>query len=250
MIRAIIVEDEVTARETLSDLLLHYCPQVAILALTDSVKSAVPLIKMHHPELVFLDIEMPFENGFQLFEKFPHQNFCVIFITAYDQYAIKAIKFSAMDYLLKPVNPDELIVAIEKMQHRKLIEEEQRKKIDVLLNSLDHSKKLKQIALPSSKGSVFVDVDTIVRCSADSNYTRFHLSDGKSHLITKNLGEYEELMSGHHFFRVHHSHLVNLNHIKTYIRGNGGYVVMSDLVQVEVSRRKKGEFLKIFAIKR
>jgi two-component system LytT family response regulator len=249
MIKAIIVDDEVTARETLTDLLQHYCPQVTVLSSAESVKSAVPLIKMHQPDLVFLDIEMPFENGFKLFEKFPQQNFSVVFVTAYDQYAIKAIKFSAMDYLLKPINPDELIGAIEKVNNKKMSEEENKKRIELLMSNLDHPKKIKQIALPSSKGAVFVDMDTIVRCSADGNYTKFHLSDGKSHLITKNLGEYEELMEEYHFFRVHHSHLVNLNHIKTYIRGNGGYVVMSDATQVEVSRRKKNEFLKIFTIK-
>jgi two-component system LytT family response regulator len=249
MIKAIIIDDEVTARETLSDLLQYYCPQVVILSTADSVERVVPLIKLHQPELVFLDIEMPFENGFKLFEKFPQQNFSVIFVTAYDQYAIKAIKFSALDYLLKPINPDELIAAIEKVSNKKMIEEENKKKIDLLMNSLEHPKKMKQIALPSSKGAIFVELETIVRCSADGNYTRFHLLDGKSYLITKNLGEYEELMKEHRFFRVHHSHLINLNHIKTYIRGNGGYVVMSDRVQVEVSRRKKGEFLKIFTIK-
>lgn len=249
MINTLIVDDELKARETLSDLIINYCPDIRIVSHADSVKNALPIIIKHKPDLVFLDIEMPFENGFKLFERFPEHNFNVIFVTAYDQYAIKAIKFSAMDYLLKPVDPDELIAATERVRNQKFIVEQNRKKVDLLLKNLDAKKAMKQIILPSCNEYFFVNLDTIIRCSADSNYTTFYLSNGKSYLVSKNLGEYEKLLEDKNFFRIHNSHLINLNHIRRYIKGEGGSVVMSDEAVLEVSRRKKNEFLELLAIK-
>ena len=246
MINTIIVDDELKARETLADLIGNYCPSINIVASADSVKNAVPVITKYKPDLVFLDIEMPFENGFKLFEQFPDANFNVIFVTAYDQYAIKAIKFCAMDYLLKPVDPDELMIAAEKMQAEKLIAQQNRKKISLLLQNLDLKQKMKQIILPSCNEYIFVNLDTIIRCTADNNYTLFYLVGGKSHLVSKNIGEYEKLLEDKNFFRIHNSHLINLNHIKKYIKGEGGSVIMSDDTVLEVSRRKKNEFMEIF----
>ena len=241
--KAILVDDENGSREALAKMLEKYCPQVQILAKLDSMTSALTAIQQYEPELVFLDIEMPNGSGFDLLEKIKHIDFDVVFTTAYDHYAIRAIKFSAVDYLLKPVDPEELVLAVkrveEKRGNKKMLDE----KYKMLLSNVRSESKLKKVAIPDGDGLVFISLADIIRCDSDGNYTYFILNNGKKIISSRTLGEYEDMFDGDNFFRVHRSHLVNLDHVKKYIKGEGGYVVLSDNSQVEVSRRKKNEFL-------
>lgn len=243
ILKVIIIDDENGARESLHNLIEKYCPQLEIVAKATNIEDAYKLINELAPQLIFLDIEMPNGNGFDLLQKFSSINFDVIFTTAYDHYAIKAIKYSAIDYLLKPIDIDDLKSAVEKViqkQNDKLIKNEQ---ILSLLNNLKPEQADKKIALHEGDGLTFVRLKEIIRCESDGNYTTIILEGNKRIVTSKTLGEYEELFSNENFFRIHRSHLIHLNHIKKYIKGEGGYVIMSDGSQVEVSRRKKQEFL-------
>lgn len=242
MIRAIIVDDESRGREFLKSLLVKYCGNVDVVAIEISAESGAEAIKKHKPDLVFLDIEMPGGNGFTLLEKTRDYNFDVIFTTAYSQYAITAIRFSALDYLLKPINSDELKTAVAKVEDKLSSQTTSRKNVDTLLSNINE-KTPKKIVLPNVHGAEYVALDEIVRCTADGNYTLVVLVSGKKILVAKTLKEYEELFAEENFCRIHHAHLVNLKHVKRYIKGEGGQVELSDGTSVEVSRRKKSEFL-------
>jgi two-component system LytT family response regulator len=244
MIKAIIVDDELGARESLSKMLEKNCPQVGIVAKAESMKKAYEAINLHQPDLVFLDIEMPNGNAFDLLEKFKEINFNIIFTTAYDHYAIKAIKFSAVDYILKPIDPEELVQAVKRLDNR--LGQKQNtldSQFKTLLSNVRPETKLKKVGIPDGDGLVFVNLSDIVRCDSDGNYTYFILTTGKRIIASRTLGEYEQMFGDDNFFRVHRSHLINLEHVKKYIKGEGGYVVMSDNSQVEVSRRNKNDFL-------
>jgi two-component system LytT family response regulator len=241
MINAIIVDDEVKSRETLNNLVTRHCPKVKVLTLCDSVESAVKAIEDTKPHLVFLDIEMPFHSGFNLLERIKNPDFEVIFTTAYDHYAIKAIKFSAMDYLLKPIDVDELKAAVNKLEEPRNDVGNGLKKFELLLSNVKG--KSAKIAIPTFDGLQMINADDIIKCIADESYTHIHLTGGKKLLVSKLLKEYEELLDGYNFFRVHNSSLINLKHVVKYIKGDGGYVTMSDNSNVEVSRRKKNELL-------
>lgn len=241
--KAILVDDENGSRESLAILLEKYCPKVQVLAKADTMTSALTAIQKYEPDLVFLDIEMPNGSGFDLLEKIKDIDFDVVFITAYDHYAIKAIKFSAVDYLLKPVDPEDLIQAVKRVEEKHLSKKALGDKYNVLLSNIKSETKLKKVAIPDGDGLIFVSLTDIIRCDSDGNYTYFILTNGKKIMSSRTLGEYEEMFEGENFFRVHRSHLVNLDHVKKYIKGEGGYVVLSDNSQVEVSRRKKIEFL-------
>lgn len=241
--KAILVDDENGSRESLALLLEKYCPEVQVLAKADSMTSALTAIQKYEPELVFLDIEMPNGSGFDLLEKIKDIDFDVVFITAYDHYAIRAIKFSAVDYLLKPVDPEDLKHAVKRVEEKRLSKKSLGDKYKTLLSNVKSETKLKKVAIPDGDGLVFINLTDIIRCDSDGNYTYFVLNNGKKIMSSRTLGEYEEMFEGEHFFRVHRSHLVNLDHVKKYIKGEGGYVVLSDNSQVEVSRRKKIEFL-------
>jgi two-component system LytT family response regulator len=241
--RVIIVDDEDGARESLSDLLEKYVPNVKIVAKAESSASAYEKIGKYKPDLVFLDIEMPFGNGFDLLERMQPVDFNIIFVTAYDHYAIKAIKFSALDYLLKPVDLDELRSAVER--HRQSPQPVSRESYQNLLENLEPENKTKKIALPDNSGITFVDIDDIIRCESDGNYTRFFLATGRKILVSKTLGEFENLLSDEGFFRVHRSHLINLSKITRFQKSDGGHVELSDGSKVEVSRRKRGAFVEM-----
>lgn len=241
--KAILVDDENGSRESLALLLEKYCPQVQVLAKADSMTSALTAVQKYEPELVFLDIEMPNGSGFDLLEKIKDIDFDVVFITAYDHYAIRAIKFSAVDYLLKPVDPEDLKNAVNRVEEKRLSKKSLGDKYKTLLSNVKSETKLKKVAIPDGDGLVFINLTDIIRCDSDGNYTYFILNNGKKIMSSRTLGEYEEMFEGENFFRVHRSHLVNLDHVKKYIKGEGGYVVLSDNSQVEVSRRKKIEFL-------
>lgn len=247
MIKAIIVDDELGARESLSKMIEKNCKQIEIIGKADSMKTAYDMISASNPDLVFLDIEMPKGNAFDLLEKFKEINFHIIFTTAYDHYAIKAIKFSAVDYILKPIDPEELVAAVTKLEKRLGQKSELNQQFKTLLTNVRPENKLKKVGIPDGDGLVFINLSDIIRCDSDGNYTYFILTNGKKIIASRTLGEYEQLFSDDNFFRVHRSHLINLEHVKKYIKGEGGYVVLSDNSQVEVSRRNKNDFLERLA---
>ncbi|MCE9539840.1 MAG: LytTR family DNA-binding domain-containing protein [Bacteroidetes bacterium] len=243
MIKAIIVDDELGARESLSKMVEKNCKTIDIVAKADSMTSAFEAITKHQPDLVFLDIEMSNGNAFDLLEKFKEIDFDIIFTTAYDHYAIKAIKFSAIDYILKPIDPEELIQAVHRFEEKNGQKSMLDKKFKALLSNIRPENKLKKVGIPDGDGLIFINLSDIIRCDSDGNYTFFVLITGKRILASRTLGEYEQMFADDNFFRVHRSHLINLQHVKKYIKGEGGYVVMSDNSQVEVSRRNKTDFL-------
>jgi two-component system LytT family response regulator len=243
MIKAIIVDDELGARESLSKMLEKNCKQIEVVAKVDSMLAAFEAITNKEPDLVFLDIEMPNGNAFDLLEKFKTINFNIIFTTAYDHYAIKAIKFSAVDYILKPIDPEELILAVKRFEEKTGKSATLDKQFKTLLSNVRPENKLKKVGIPDGDGLIFINLSDIIRCDSDGNYTFFILTSGKKIIASRTLGEYEQMFAEDNFFRIHRSHLINLEHVKKYIKGEGGYVVMSDNSQVEVSRRNKTDFL-------
>ncbi|MCB0430350.1 MAG: response regulator transcription factor [Flavobacteriales bacterium] len=240
--RAIIVEDEQKSADVLKKLVEKYCPEVELAGMATGVQDGVKLIQEIKPELVFLDIEMHDGTGFDLLQKVNAKTFDVIFTTAYIQYAIKAIRFSAMDYILKPIDADDLRDAVRRCLGRKdhSISDE---RFSTLLANLGNESRLKKIVVPEGDGMTFIGLSDIIRCESDGNYTYIILKGGKRIVATKTLGDYEDMLAEENFVRIHRSHLINLEHVSRYIKGEGGYVIMSDGSEVEVSRRKKAEFL-------
>jgi two-component system LytT family response regulator len=245
MIKAILIDDEQHCRETLSIQLERYCPEVELLAACSSAAQGLQAIAAHQPEVVFLDVEMPHMNGFEMLQQLDKITFEVIFTTGYDSYAIKAIRFSALDYLLKPIDKDELRKAVAKVSAKKAYSMTQQ--LDILLEKLGNKQtSLQKIALPTQDGFELLPVQSIISCESDSNYTNVHLKNGRKILVSRTLKEIEELLEGHCFLRVHHSHVVNLEEVARYIRGEGGYVIMSDNSTINVSRSRKEALLKRF----
>lgn len=244
MLKALIIDDEKKARVNLKNLLNEYCPEVQLMELADSAQAGLKAIYKHQPDLIFLDIQMPAENGFDLLKKLSTINFEIIFTTAYNQYAIDAIKFSALDYLLKPINIPDLIKVVEKAKIKN-----QSKTIQQQIDTLLHNQRTpdfsdKKITLPTMEGLVFEDVKNIIRCESDNSYTLFYLTDKKKYLVSRSIKECETLLNDYAFFRVHQSHLINLNHIKQYRKGRSGIIIMNDNTEVPVSVRNKDAFLK------
>ncbi len=246
MIKAILVDDEIHGLETLAIHLADYCPTVQILEKCSSAKKALDAIEKKKPDLVFLDIEMPVMNGFELLEQFENIPFSVIFTTSYDQYAIKAIRFSALDYLLKPVDPKELIAAVNKVERQK--HPPTNEQLSMLMDQLQHKDvRFTKIAIPTTEGFELVPAEQVVRCEADDNYTHLFLKDKSRIIASRTLKEIEEqLREFPSFLRVHHSYIVNLNEVIKYVRGEGGYLVMTDGSTVNVSRSRKEQLLKHF----
>lgn len=249
MLNTIIVEDEDNAREMLQNLLAKYCPEVNVLAACGNIEDGLAAIEEHRPDLLFLDIEMQTGTGFDLLEKVEYRGFEVIFTTAYDTYALKAIKFSAIDYLLKPIDVGDLQHAVQQVEQKKHQTDQQRK-LEVLLSNLNPQQRPedKSITLSTSDGLQFVKISDIVRCEANGAYTNFVLKNRKDILVSKNLKEYENLLSDYSFYRIHHSHLINLSEVDRYVKADGGYVVMKDGSQVGISNKKKDEFLALMSI--
>lgn len=239
--KAIIIDDEIAAVENLQIMINKYCKNINIVASTQSADEGVLLINKEHPDLIFLDIEMPHTNGFDLLKRFPNPTFSVIFTTAYNQYAIQAIKFSALDYLLKPIDVEELISAVFKVEKKNSIDKE---RVNLLLENFD-TKSNKRLALPKDGGYSIVKVENIIRCEASDNYTTFHIKDKKPILVSRTLKEFEKLLPKDQFLRVHQSHLINLNKVEEYYKTDGAYVLMEDGSTVSISRRKKDEFEKL-----
>jgi two-component system LytT family response regulator len=246
MIKAILVDDEVHCIDTLSIILHDYCPEVQVMAQCMSAKKGLEAIEEHEPDLVFLDIEMPIMNGFEMLEQFANIPFSVIFTTSYDQYAIKAIRFSALDYLLKPIDPKELIAAVHKVDTARLVPSPEQ--LQILMSHIRNKDNgFTKIAIPTSEGYELLPASDISYCEADDNYTHIHLKNKKKVVACRTLKDIEEQLEAFpQFIRVHHSYMVNLNEVDKYIRGEGGYLVMSDGSTVNVSRSRKEALLKHF----
>ncbi|MFB6343119.1 LytR/AlgR family response regulator transcription factor [Saccharicrinis sp. FJH62] len=245
-LKAVIVEDEMASRETLSTYLDNYCPDVQVLAEADSIKNGLEIIKKHKPDVVFLDIEMPYGNAFDLLEQIPEINFEIVFVTAYSNYAIKALNLSASYYILKPVSIDELIKAIEKIKANKSNSELSIHSKILLDNIQEVNRPNHKIVLPTLNGFEIVHVRDIIRCQANDNFTEFYLKDKQKKLISRTLKFYEELLTDFDFVRVHKSHLINFQYVSKYIKGKGGQIEMADGSVVDVSVSKKAEFLDRF----
>ncbi len=240
MLQAVLVDDSPESRENLRADLAAVCPQVEILGEADSVVNGAKLIRQVQPSLVFLDIQLGDGSGFDILEILGEIKFNLIFTTASDAYAVKAFRYSAIDYLLKPIDPEELKAAVEKVSGRGHTPKES---LGVLLEHIRQPKPQRRITLHTLDKIHVVNINDIVRCEADVNYTRFFFSNGTALLVTKTLKEYEELLKEHQFLRVHQSHLVNSGYIREFVKADGGYLVMNDRSQVPVSTRKRHSVL-------
>lgn len=245
-LKAIIVEDEEASRITLSNYLNKYCANVEVLDMADSVQTGLTVIKKHQPDVVFLDIEMPYGNAFDLLESLDNIDFEIIFVTAYRDYAIKALNLSAAYYILKPIDIDELVSAVDKIAERKKEGEDIFHTKILMDNIKSNSIQHKKIVLPQMDGFEVINVNEIIRAEANDNYTNFYLTGGKTFLVSKTLKHFDELLSEFDFVRIHKSHLVNLQYITKYIKGKGGQVRMSDDSYVDVSATRKKELLERF----
>ena len=249
MIHAILIDDEVHALDALQILLAEYCPQVNIVAMCRSGSEAIGKIQELNPQLLFVDIEMPHMTGFELLSRVKGHEFEVIFTTAYNQYAINAIRIEAMDYLLKPIDEEELIRAVKRAEER-IRERISSKQIDVLLTNIKGvTNEFQKLAIPTLEGLNFVNISEICYCSGDGNYTHIVTSTGEKYLISKTLKETEEMLSHPAFFRTHQSYLVNLNYIKQYFRGSGGQLVLQDGTTIQVARSRKEALMKVIYMK-
>lgn len=244
MINAMIIDDEHYASQALVTLLKKHCPDVTVIAVSNNAKEAVKLIRELQPQLVFLDIEMPYLNGFELLEMLGNVSFDCIFTTSYDQYAIKAIRFSALDYLLKPVDPEELKAAVGRVTGKRSASLQQQQ-MELLLSRFQQPQPMvNRIALPTLEGLQIIPVDSILYCTSSSNYTIFNLTENQKLIISRTLKEIEEMLEDYQFLRVHHSYLVNLHEVRKYNRGEGGSLLMSDGTTIDVSRSRKEMLLK------
>ena len=242
MIKTLIVDDEPDAVNFISSIISEYCSKLQIVGIANSAKEGIRIIHEKQPELVFLDVEMPHGSGFDLLAQFPKKQFDVVFITAFNQYAMKAIKFSALDYILKPINISEFIEAVEKVIEKRSESYNQNINYAELLENLKTILPSK-LAIPTAEGMEYLNTNDIVRLEADRNYCWFYLADNKKHLVCRNLKEYQDLLSDRNFFRTHNSHLINLEKVKKYVRHDGGYIEMIDGSQIPISRTKKDLFL-------
>ena len=245
-IKALIVDDEELARKNLAYLIKDYCPQVELVGEAEDISKAKTLLKSNDVDLVLLDIEMPNGSGFDLLESINGSlNFQVVFVTAYHEYALRAFKYSAVDYILKPINPEELKQAIDKIKPGKVTQSKEQ--LDNLMENLQSKGEvMNKIALPSMEGLQFINLDDIVYCESQDNYTKFFLVDGQRIMVSKTIKHFEELLNPSQFFRVHRSNIVNLKYIEKYVKGEGGYIVMKQGARIPVSRRRKESFLQLF----
>lgn len=246
MINAIIIDDEQDAVEALSFLINTHCRNIKIIATANSISGGARAIQTYNPDIVFLDVEMPEGSGFDILKRIKDRNFQLIFVTAYDHYAIDAIKFSAVDYLLKPVDVDDLVNAVEKA--RKNSDKLKREQYDMLLENLLAGKPQK-LALPDTDGFQYINIKQIIRIEAERSYSTFYMEGGKKIMVSQNIGVYEELLNKSGFYRIHHSHLINIDHIHRFVKTEGGAVIMADNSRVPVSRRNREELYKILNLK-
>ncbi|HUZ61690.1 MAG TPA: LytTR family DNA-binding domain-containing protein [Hanamia sp.] len=249
-ITTFIIDDEFQSRNFLFNLLQQYFPEIAILGKVSSIKEGLEGIIEYQPDIVLLDIQLQEGTGFDLLSRLPKIDFALIFVTAYDQYAIKAFRFNAIDYLMKPIVTEEFIEAVNKVKQRiSSSKTDSKKLVDQLYLDIQNPKKIHdKIAISTLDGFIIVPVNEIIYCHANSNYTRFHLIDNKSILSSYTLKQYDEMLTSQSFFRAHRSYLINLAHVKFYKKGEGGEIVMSNGDEIELSRTHKAEFLHLLNI--
>lgn len=237
-ITTILVDDEQGNRENLLRMIRQYCPQIEVLAVCCSVAETQIALSKTQPDILFLDIRLGSDTGFTLLESLPKISFEVIFVTAYDSYAIQAIRFSALDYLLKPIDSSELVNAVEKATQI-ILRKQDNKRMQNLLRNARSLDKHKKIALSVADKIEFVEIDSIIRCESESNYTTFYLKSGEKLIVSKTLKEYDELLTPYYFLRVHQSHLINLDEVKSFIKTDGGYIRMKDGTSISISRQRR-----------
>lgn len=246
LLTAIIVEDEIRSREFLKSLVTEFCTDVEVLDVAANVEDAITKIEELQPDIVFLDIELHSGTGFDVLQRVKQRNFHVIFTTAYDHYAVQAIKFSAIDYLLKPIDIDELKLAVEKVNKQHETKGNNTAMLEALLQSINKPKNIPQsITLATSDGLEFVPLATIIRLEANGPYTTFYMQGNKKIMVSKNLKEYEILLKDYGFFRVHNSHVINMGEVKRMVKSDGGYAVMNDDSEIIISPKKKDEFMQL-----
>ncbi|MDT7827558.1 LytTR family DNA-binding domain-containing protein [Pricia sp. S334] len=245
MLRAILVEDERHCQDRLRHLLRRHEDFLVLECTASTVEDAKVAILLHRPEVVFLDVQLRGRTGFELLKEIPNISFEVIFTTAFDRYAVEAFRFSALDYLLKPIAEEDLIAALEKLK-KKISQQEICKKLEVLFQNLEENRTgdFQKIAVPTVDGLSMISIDDILRFQSDSNYTHLFLIGGKRLTVAKTLKYFVTLLEKHHFYRTHHSHLINLIYVDKYQKGKGGLVLMTDGSHVEIAVRRKEEFLK------
>ena len=242
MITAVIIDDMPQAIETLKEDLATYCPQIELIGTADGVVSGAKLLRKKTPQVVFLDIELQDGTGFDILELLPDLRAQVIFTTASDAFAIKAFRFSAVDYLLKPIDPDDLQTAVAKIEGES---KKSKDNLSLLLDTVKSGAAPQRLALHTLEKIHIVDISKIIRCESSGNYTHFHFSDNTKLLVTRTLKEFDQLLQEHRFARVHQSHLINVDQIKEYVKLDGGYLVMRDGTRVAVSTRKKPMVMKL-----
>jgi len=243
-IKAILIDDEFNSLQNLQQKLEGFCPDINIIAISQKPEEGLLLIKQHHPDVVFLDIEMPRMSGFRMLEELGDYDCDIIFTTAYNHYSIDAIRISAFDYLVKPIGIEDLQHAVERLSKTRY--RQTKEKIDILKRSLsDNRSQEDKIAISTSEGIEFIPIKNILHIESKSNYSKIYLPENKSITVTKILKDFEEMLLPYNFYRIHNSHLVNLNYIKKYIRSEGGHVMLQDGTVIDISRRKKEEFLKM-----
>jgi two-component system LytT family response regulator len=248
LLKAVIVEDEPKNVVILKKMLEAYCPQVVVAGNSNSIEGSIKLINDTIPDIVFLDIEISGGNAFQLLDILQPVKFDVIFTTAYDNYLLKAIRYSALDYLFKPINITELVAAVNKSIQRNRNQNVSRK-VELLLRAFQIQKPHTTIKVATPTGFHLVDIEDIIRCEAKGSYTNIFLANGKSYMSSKSLKEYEDLLPENIFFRSHHSHLINMNFIIKYNRGKGGEIEMKDKSIVPLASRRKNDFLQLFELR-
>jgi two-component system LytT family response regulator len=242
-LKTIIIDDEPDAVDFISSIIGEYCPSLVVAGKAHNVAEGVPEIKEKKPDLVFLDVEMPNGTGFDLLTHFPEKDFDVVFITAFNHYAIKAIKFSAVDYILKPININEFIEAVERVILKRSAKTSQsNESFKILMENL-RSPLPTRLAIPTAEGMEYLNPKDIIRIEADRSYSWFFLTGNRKILVSKHLKEFQDLLSDRHFFRAHNSYLINLKYVKKFIRREGGYIEMQDGAQIPISRNRKDLFL-------
>ncbi len=246
MMRTLLIDDEPKNTRILRKLLEDFCPKVQVVGDAADINTAYTLIRETKPDLVFLDIEMPYGNAFDLLDKLMPVDFAIVFITAFDDYTLKAFKYSAIDYLLKPVDIEELKTAVNKAADRVNNRSINQQLGNLLENLKSNQVQLQKIAVPSADGIVFMNVDQIIRCEASGSYTIIYSDGPLKTMASKSIKEYEDMLPPGIFCRIHNSHIINLNRIKKYHKGRGGYVVMDDGTSIEVASRRKDDFLAKF----
>ncbi len=246
MLKSVIIEDEQASRETLRSYLEKYCKDITVVSEAANIIEGLKEIKKHGPNVVFLDIEMPYGNAFDLLEQIDDINFEIVFVTAYSNYAVQALNISAAYYILKPIDIEELVQAVEKIKNISDKKNNTNHTKILIENIKIENKQLQKVVLPIIDGFEVVKVNEIIRCEADNNYTRFYFEDGRQQLICRTLKHYEDVLKDYDFIRVHKSHLVNFQHIRLYKKGKGGQIKMSDHSVVDVSPNRKQDLIDKF----